>query len=182
MLPAIARSMSSSLGSGLCARSAAADMICPGWQYPHWTTSSWVQACWTGWPPSGERPSMVVIFRSPTAETGSTQERTASPSRWTVQAPHCAIPHPNFVPVSPRTSRKTQRRGMSPGASTSRGVPFTVICMAPPKAWLASILRKMRELFARFALRVNRPARARGGGSRSPGRRGGTIRCAILVA
>jgi len=77
---------------------------------------------------------MVVIFRPPTAETGSTHDRTASPSRWTVQAPHCAIPHPNFVPVRPRTSRKTQRRGISPGASTSVGFPFTVSCMAPPKA------------------------------------------------
>lgn len=30
--------------------------------------------------------------------TGVTQERMASPLRWTVQAPHRAIPQPNFVP------------------------------------------------------------------------------------
>ncbi len=34
-----------------------------------------------------------------TAEIGSTQERVAAPSTWTVQAPHCATPQPYFVPV-----------------------------------------------------------------------------------
>ena len=41
-------------------------------------------------------------------------------SRWhcTVQAPHSAIPQPNFVPVMPSTSRNTQRSGVSPSTST----------------------------------------------------------------
>src|SRR5258708_4620373 len=68
---------------------------------------------------------MVVIFRPCTAETGSTQERTAAPSRWTVHAPHWAIPHPNFTPEYPRRSRSTHNRGISSGASTSRRAPFT---------------------------------------------------------
>ena len=46
------------------------------------------------------------------------QERVAAPSMCTVQAPHSAIPQPNFVPVMPSTSRKTQSSGKSPSTST----------------------------------------------------------------
>ena len=45
---------------------------------------------------------MVVIFLPATAEMGVTQERVAAPLTCTVQAPHCAMPQPNLVPVSPR--------------------------------------------------------------------------------
>jgi hypothetical protein len=44
MLPAIASSMSESLGFGLLTNSALADMIWPDWQYPHCGTSSSSQA------------------------------------------------------------------------------------------------------------------------------------------
>src|SRR2546426_2587461 len=44
---------------------------------------------------------------------------------WTVQAPHCATPHPNLVPVSLRSSRSAQRSGVSGSTSTSRKLPFT---------------------------------------------------------
>ena len=37
-------------------------------------------ACCTGWLPSSESPSMVVIFFPAMVETGVTQERVASPS------------------------------------------------------------------------------------------------------
>jgi len=33
-------------------------------------------------------------------------------------APQAAMPHPNFVPVSPISSRKTQRSGVSPSTSS----------------------------------------------------------------
>ncbi|CAG9231666.1 hypothetical protein PSP6_590065 [Paraburkholderia tropica] len=59
----------------------------------------------------------MVILRPSSAATGSTHERTATPSRCTVQAPHCAMPQPNFVPVRPTISRNTQSSGMSGGAS-----------------------------------------------------------------
>src|ERR1700691_3654045 len=49
---------------------------------------------------------------------GSKQDRTALPSTCTVHAPHWAMPHPNFVPVSPRTSRRTHSKGVSSVAST----------------------------------------------------------------
>jgi hypothetical protein len=42
---------------------------------------------------------MVVILCPATALTGVTQERRASPSTWTVQAPQSETPQPNLVPV-----------------------------------------------------------------------------------
>jgi hypothetical protein len=45
-------------------------------------------------------------------ETGATHERTASPLICTVQAPHCAMPHPYFVPVRPKLfADHPQQRG-----------------------------------------------------------------------
>ena len=65
---------------------------------------------------------------------GVTQERRAAPSMCTVHAPHRAIPHPNFVPVMPSTSRKTQSKGVSPSTSTRRTRPLTVIVKAISQA------------------------------------------------
>ena len=42
---------------------------------------------------------MVVIFFPATLRAGVTHERVATPSTWTVHAPHCDIPQPYFVPV-----------------------------------------------------------------------------------
>src|SRR5262245_46133580 len=58
------------------------------------------------------------------------QERLATPSMCTVHAPHSAIPHPNFVPVMPSTSRSTQSSGVSPSTSTRCGCPLTPIVKA----------------------------------------------------
>ena len=69
---------------------------------------------------------MVVTFLAPTEETGSWHERTGSPSRCTVQAPHSAMPQPNLVPLRSSTSRSTQSRGVSAGTSTSWARPLTV--------------------------------------------------------
>jgi hypothetical protein len=49
------------------------------------------------------------------------------PSISTVHAPHRPMPHPNFVPVIPSTSRSTQSRGISPSTSTVRFTPFTLM-------------------------------------------------------
>src|SRR5262245_33071857 len=77
---------------------------------------------------------MVVTFPAPTVETAVTQERVGLPSRCTVQAPHCAIPPPNFVPVRPRVSRKTQSSGVSGLTSTLCCLPLTFreIISRPP--------------------------------------------------
>src|SRR5215471_8975431 len=76
--------------------------------------------------PSLARPSMVVIFLPLASLTGKLQERIATPSTWTVQAPHCAMPQPYFVPVSPIFSRITQRRGVSGSTSTLNALPLIV--------------------------------------------------------
>jgi hypothetical protein len=55
---------------------------------------------------------MVVTSRPSRPPMGSWQERTGSPFRCTVQAPHWAMPQPNLVPVMPSVSRSTQRRGV----------------------------------------------------------------------
>jgi hypothetical protein len=70
---------------------------------------------------------MVVIFAPSSAPIGTEQERIDLPSMWTVQAPHCAIPQPNFVPVKPITSRNTQSSGVSGSILICRDVPFTSI-------------------------------------------------------
>ena len=70
---------------------------------------------------------MVVTFLSPTAEIGVTHDLVATPSIWTLQAPHWAIPQPNLVPVMPRTSRSTQSRGIVGSAFTSLAWPLTLI-------------------------------------------------------
>jgi hypothetical protein len=59
-------------------------------------------------------------------EAVSMQERTGLPSICTVQAPHWALPQPNFVPVMPRMSRRTQSSGMPVGASNDFYSPLIV--------------------------------------------------------
>src|SRR5262249_16751075 len=82
-------------------------------------------AFWTGCEAFGERPSIVTILSVGfTLPTGSEQERTSPPLRCTEQAPHCATPHPYFVPVSPACSRMTQSRGVSGSTCTSRTLPL----------------------------------------------------------
>src|SRR5580704_12917942 len=69
---------------------------------------------------------MVVTFLPATIATGVWQERTALPSRCTVQAPHMPAPQPYFVPVSLRCSRTAQSSGVSGAASTLADLPLTV--------------------------------------------------------
>ena len=55
---------------------------------------------------------MVVIFLPAAALAGNEQERVATPSTWTVQAPHWAMPQPYLVPVRPTFSRIAQSSGV----------------------------------------------------------------------
>ena len=68
---------------------------------------------------------------SPTEAMGVWQARAGRPSRCTVQAPHCAAPQPNLVPLRSSVSRSTQSSGVSPSTSTLRLAPLTssVYCM-----------------------------------------------------
>src|SRR5256885_14356272 len=69
---------------------------------------------------------MVVTFLPFTWSIGTWQERTALPSRCTVQAPHRPDPHPNLVPVSFRCSRTTHSSGVSGSTSTLAAFPLIV--------------------------------------------------------
>ena len=75
---------------------------------------------------------MVVTCLPSVADMGSVHDRTARPSRCTVQAPQAAMPQPYFVPVRPSCSRSTQRSGISGSTSKACGVPLTVVVMAIP--------------------------------------------------
>ena len=69
----------------------------------------------------GSRPELKgrdVLLVDSILESGVTQDRVGSPSMWTVQAPHCAKPHPKRGPFSFRMSRSAYSSGMS-GSSTS---------------------------------------------------------------
>src|SRR5215475_15704107 len=91
---------------------------------------------------------MVVTF-FPTASPAVTpHERTAAPSMCTVQAPHCAIPHPYFVPVMPTESRITHKSGVSGSASTSCDFPLMVrrsILYPPGSDFFARVVRRQSE-------------------------------------
>src|SRR5450432_4228274 len=69
---------------------------------------------------------MVVICLPTASLTGTPQERVATPLMCTVQAPHCAMPQPYLVPVSPTFSRIAQSRGVSASTSTSIVLPLIV--------------------------------------------------------
>ena len=68
----------------------------------------------------------MVICLPAASLTGTPQERIATPSIWTVQAPHCAMPQPYLVPVSPTFSRIAQSSGVSASTSTLIVLPLIV--------------------------------------------------------
>src|SRR6201996_6319238 len=69
---------------------------------------------------------MVVILVPTAPLTGNEQERVATPSICTVQAPHCAMPQPYLVPVRPSVSRKTQSKGVRGSAFACSDLPLTL--------------------------------------------------------
>src|SRR5213593_4296474 len=95
---------------------------------------------------------MVVILLPSAAATGITQERTAAPSRCTVQAPHCAMPHPYLVPVRPTCSRIAHRRGVLGLTLTSWVLPLMVrrAMVFPPRIVLLyrGLICTLRHLMA----------------------------------
>ena len=72
-------------------------------------------------------PSMVVIV-VPVACTASIRhDRTGSPSRSTVHAPHTPCSQPRWVPVRPRSSRRKSASVLRASATASRALaPLTV--------------------------------------------------------
>src|ERR1051325_9945034 len=68
---------------------------------------------------------MVVIRRPATDRIGVTQDRTATPSSSTVQAPHCPSPHPYLLPVRSKSSRSTLSKLRSGSAATLVWYPLS---------------------------------------------------------
>ena len=91
----------------------------------------------------------MVSTRAPAAAViGVTHERTGAPLRCTVQAPHCAMPQPNLVPVRPRVSRSTQRTGVVGSASTVVDWPLRMnVVLMPgfPIEWTDGLLPRRRS-------------------------------------
>src|ERR1700693_1027177 len=87
-------------------------------------------------------PSMVVISEPPTSLIAVVQERIAAPFWWTVQAPHKAMPQPNFVPVKAATSRKYHNKGIAGSPSNVCSFPLTLKrTIYPPinhESWVAT--------------------------------------------
>src|SRR6185437_16445918 len=101
-------------------------MICPGWQYPHCGTLTFIHAFCTGCDPSVERPSIVRISVPAALLMGTTHARTALPFWCTVHDPHSAMPQPYFVPVSPRMSRRYHSNGICGSPPNVRSIPLTL--------------------------------------------------------
>src|SRR5438874_7666710 len=95
---------------------------------------------------------MVVICFPSAPLTGNEQERVATPSMWTVQAPHCAMPQPYLVPVRPTCSRI---------AHNSRVLGSTSISCVPP----LMVRRVIAFSFSRIEL-IGHQRRARALGER----------------
>src|ERR1019366_1846148 len=125
-LPFIAASICASVGFGVFARSAAADISWPAWQYPHCGPSSPSHAFCSGCEPSLDNPSMVVTSTPCSVETLRWHDRTVAPFTCTVHAPHWLIPQPNLVPLRSSVSRSTQRSGVSSATSTVVDLPLTL--------------------------------------------------------
>ena len=68
----------------------------------------------------------MVVTAPATFPAATAQERVATPSISTVQAPQTPIPQPYLVPVRPSSSRKTQSSGIASSTSTVCAAPFTV--------------------------------------------------------
>src|SRR5712692_2847841 len=127
MLPDSALRISSSLGFGLCWINSYAVIRKPGVQKPHCSPCFSQKAFWRGCSsPPWANPSTVITSWLLACTANIKHERTLCPSTSTVQAPQAPCSQPRFVPVNPKSSRKTsasKRRG----STTRRWVsPFTV--------------------------------------------------------
>ncbi len=93
----------------------------PGMQKPHCTANWSTKACCSGWssPSAVARPSIVVTAAPWARAAGTRQDRTATPSRCTVQAPHSPSAQPSLVPVRP-TSSRSQSSSVTPAPPADR--------------------------------------------------------------
>src|SRR5689334_22332804 len=112
---------------------------------------------------------MVVMAWPARSPIATPQERVASPSTCTVQAPQSATPQPNLVPVSPSSSRRNHNSGIAGSPSYCRSSPLTrrliigslhhlvVVVACRSQAESAFILSKAPERIEILANRVIDP-------------------------
>src|ERR1700755_501198 len=85
-----------------------------------------MKACCTGSGCSREpRPSSVTMSRPLQPSIGITQDRAATPSISTAQAPHSPRPQPYFGPFKARSLRSTCSSGVDGAAGVHPSTPFT---------------------------------------------------------
>ena len=77
---------------------------------------------------------MVVICLPAASLTGTAQERIATPSICTVQAPHCAMPQPYLVPVRPMFAHHPQQRRVRLDVDIDRLSVDAKLCHWGPQA------------------------------------------------
>src|SRR5438045_746539 len=118
---------------------------------------------------------MVTTRRRPTAEIGVKHARAGFPSRWIVQAPHKPIPHPYFVPVNPKVSRRIHSSGVFGSTSAESSRPLMVMVtfdtsFRPPGVKIGSpeqlsVAKEFVSALSRYSLVPNRNPlqRCRGG-------------------
>src|SRR2546428_8037704 len=70
-------------------------------------------------------PSTVLTRWPAQARPSTRQDSTGAPSTSTVQVPHSPSSQPCFVPVSPRSSRRTPSSVLWGANATSTGSPFS---------------------------------------------------------
>src|SRR5438445_606813 len=108
-------------------RSATAEQICPGVQYPHWKASCSMKAACTGCSASpSARPSIVVISSPACATARARHALIRRPSASTVHAPHWPWSQPFLVPVSPMRSRSRSSSVTRVSSGSSYGRPLIV--------------------------------------------------------
>src|SRR6266404_2239059 len=107
---------------------------------------------------------MVTTERPAISFTAVMQARVASPSIWTVQAPHSATPQPYFVPMSPSSSRKYQSSGIDGSPSNDCSWPLTrnLTMGVPPRVKLIAVILSPKRWPSNTVNRQDDPAERSG--------------------
>ena len=120
--------MRCSSGCGSRSSSARAVIIIPGVQKPHCRPWQRMKPSWTGSrTPSVSRSSTVRTSRPPAIAASTVQVFTGSPSIQATQVPQLLVSQPQWVPVSPSSSRRKCTSSIRPSTSRVTLSPLTVM-------------------------------------------------------
>ena len=126
--PEIASRISASSGSGLRSSSQRAVIIMPGVQNPHCSPWHSTNPCCTGSSrPSCSSPSTVRTACPSAIAASSVHDLTGLASSHTTQLPQFDVSQPQWLPVSPSSSRMKWMSSSRGSTSRAYSVPLTVI-------------------------------------------------------